>query len=261
MPAPRQLAALAALIALPACASGPASPSAPTVADPLPACAAYAGEPDVYGFCVRRQAALIRDAEDARALCATLPTAADKACRTAWVEERIHSPNVPARATLLAMCADAPDCAFNLIEALPSGTVFDKLDECQNYTGPYVNDCVGHMLQRWVMARPDEAEVPRVTEAAAAFPEQLGAFIALLRTCQGKVLDGVPGAAAAEAVGCPSNPVAQRRCIELMVQYRAEPPMCNYPHSDVIPPPPRGDPPPSAPPGGSPLPLPPSPPG
>lgn len=226
MPAARSLPALAAVICLAGCAgAGPVA----QVDDPIPACAAYVADADVYAFCVRREAARVVDEAGARALCATLDPAGDRACRAAWVEERLRLPSAPPREVVMGMCADVPDCAFSTMEALPVGSAVDKIGECERYTGPYVTDCVGHVLQRWVMAGPPDEEIDAVFAAAAAYPVQLGSFAALLRSCQGRKVEGPLIPAEAERVGCPAEPQAQKACLDLMANYARTPPQCSYP--------------------------------
>lgn len=210
-------------------------------------CAAYADRPEVYAFCVRREAASL-DLAAAKAKCDTLPARAGEECRKAWVEERIHAPNATPKQDLLSMCAGSADCGFNVIELYPEPDPLAQIAACKALAGAFTPDCVGHTLQRWQLSEPAEETIAPMIAATAEWPDRMGHFVGVLRYCQGQRVAPDAPASAARTVGCPDVPMAAQRCLEAVKQSATMPTQCaqQAKPSEPPPPPPQVRPPPPA---------------
>lgn len=210
-------------------------------------CSVYAARPEVYAFCVRREAAHL-DLAAAKARCDALPAGDAEECRKAWVEERIHAPNATPKQDLLTMCSGSHDCGFNVIELYPEADPIAQIAACKAVAGEFTADCVGHTLQRWQLSVPAEESVGPMIAATAEWPDRQGHFVGVLRYCQGKrVAPDAPSAAAKEA-GCPDDALASQRCLEALKQSALMPTQCaqQAKPSEPPPPPPQERPPPPA---------------
>lgn len=172
------------ILLLLACAGGAVDappPSADRVSGP---CAEHVAMPDVYGYCLTREARTTRDGAAMTGLCERAG-AWEGECRQAWVIEQRRSGRETDADVLLAACGSDADCAFEHLDAAPQGDVLAQIDRCEAHVRPYYLDCTAHALTRWVRGGATAEEAERLRVRLAAFPETIGPYLARAGTCYG----------------------------------------------------------------------------
>ena len=158
------------------------TPSLPPVVDnPLPACLDYVTDADTYGYCVYKQAATLADIESVHTYCPQSGSWQED-CQQTWVIE--HKEAYPLE-TLMNVCGQNADCAFELLDSKPHEDVLMQVELCIRHAGRYRHDCVMHAIQRWYFTWPDAEEVSRVAHKRNPFPEQVGTYIGARVACDG----------------------------------------------------------------------------
>lgn len=193
----RAVAALAGLWL--GCAGG-VGPGAGATDVGVPACAAYLGHPETYGYCLYKQAAELPDAAAVERVC---PAAGDweAACRQAFVARWMRPDSGYSTDQLLALCKRAPDCAFELLDFRPMEDTAGQVARCEAHTGPFAEHCVGHALQRWYFTEPDAAGVEAMLALPTKEDRRVAFFVGAVVACRGI---GACGGAPARAAACES---------------------------------------------------------
>ena len=176
----------------------------PNVVDnPLPACIEHAKDAEVYGYCVYKNAKTLPDIKNVNEYCSQAGKWQDD-CRQTWV---IEYRNAYSLETLMEICAQNADCAFQLLDTKPHPDLLEQVPLCIRYADRYRHDCVMHAIQRWYFEWPDAEEIARVANEKNPFPEQIGTFIGARVAC-----DGV-----GTCVGTPEN---KSLCEKYVVEYQ-----------------------------------------
>ena len=142
-------------------------------------CAAWAGQPDVFGYCLTSEAGAT--ALDATAACAGSGTW-QEACQDAWVTARLGGEL--GIAELLSACA-SDDCRFQVLDARPT-ELREQVARCEAHAGVHEEDCVRHALSAWLASRPDATAVANLQEALHERPLLAGRHAAAAIACHGE---------------------------------------------------------------------------
>ncbi len=182
----------------------PSSAPAPTAPPPANACAAYMPWPRSHAVCLTRAVVSVVDAKEAIALC---DQGAAVGCRHAWAVA--HAGGAAARPIdeLLAVCGPDADCAMEVFELVPSADTPTRLRLCADHAGAYLDDCVGHAMERWWHRGPTASDVAVIVEGEWAVPETVGSWVAVAVECAGV---GTCGVRPVLAVTCERRRVAIR---------------------------------------------------
>lgn len=105
---------------------------------------------------------------------------------------------------LLEACGPSAACTLQQLDAHPDLDVLVQLARCEARTGPYVNDCAAHAIQRWARGYPDAAEVDRVVVATHKYAVQVGTFVGMVVACAPAGPVAGPAAASGRAA-CPGG--------------------------------------------------------
>gem|GEM_PF-1228985 len=152
----------------------------------LPQCARYQDkDPDLYGYCIYKYAGGFPTIEDVNDQCSKAGKwEAD--CRHAWVAGRMARSSGVDMDTLLGVCADNADCAFELLDFRPSNEVTVQMKRCLKHTGPHADDCTSHAMQRWYLTKPTAKDVAFVLEFETPYFDKVGYWVGAVVQCQGK---------------------------------------------------------------------------
>ena len=156
-------------------------PLQPVVDNPLPVCLDYVTDAETYGYCVYKNAATLPDIGSVNTYCPQAGSWQDD-CKQTWVME--HKDAHPLE-TLMEVCAQNADCAFELLDSKPHDDVLVQVELCIRHADRYRHDCVMHAIQRWYFTWPDAEEVSRVAQERNPFPEQVGTYIGARVACDG----------------------------------------------------------------------------
>lgn len=202
------------ILALLACQGEPEHIGVATVESTLAACATYTDMPDVYGVCLVKQVNVLRDVADVHRVCSSAG-AWENECRHTWVGEQVRMRHNVPRSVLLEACGSSEDCAFQILDTQAEGDVDSQLRLCETRVATYLNDCVGHTLERWVLERkPDLVEGQRVIDAEPGYAEAVGRALGRAAACQ-------------RTFECGSTPdVAWTACRSAAAELAADPRRC-----------------------------------
>ena len=81
-------------------------------------------------------------------------------------------------------CGGFSDCAFEVIDALPSQDVNIQLERCHRYVIADRKDCISHAMQRWLNTSPTEKEVSAFLERDPYYTNEVMYFVAEHNYCQ-----------------------------------------------------------------------------
>ena len=172
------------ILALLACQGEPGHTGVATADTTLAACAPYADLPEVQGVCLIERVNVLRDVADVHRVCSSAG-AWEKECRHTWVSEQVRMQHDVPRSVLLSACGPSEDCAFQILDTQAEGDVNSQLRLCETRVSSYLDDCVGHTLERWVLERkPDLVEGQRVIDAEPAYAEAVGRALGRASACQ-----------------------------------------------------------------------------
>lgn len=147
-----------------------------------PVCAPYQDEPEVFGYCLYKVAGGLPSVELLDAMCSQAGDwEAD--CRHAWVAGNMKDPEVPLE-TLIEACGGNADCTFELIDMRVSDDVVEQIERCQRWVLPYLDDCVGHAMQRWYLTKPDAEEHARLANTVLPGADRVGHFLGANVACR-----------------------------------------------------------------------------
>ena len=92
--------------------------------------------------------------------------------------------------TLLDVCGDNAECAFELLEFRSEPDLETQLKLCIDYTGPFVQDCMGHAVQHWWIEDRTREELLAAAhwELAEPYPETMGYWFAASVACDERVV-------------------------------------------------------------------------
>lgn len=187
----RRLRGLTGAALLVACGADPAAPPDPSTppgpdAPPLvdgvsPKCVAYKGT-EAFGYCIYRYAGGLPDIPTVKTVCAQAGEWEGR-CRHAWASGRMSANSGFTTEELLDLCGPSPDCAFQVIDFRPDPSIDRQMALCEQVTGPFAQDCVGHALQSWWMAGVTAEELARVIALPSRFPDRLGFWAGAVVGC------------------------------------------------------------------------------
>ena len=197
---------------------------APAALDPVGPCAAYAGT-STEGFCLARAAGTAATPSSLDAYCARAGEWA-RDCRQAFVRARLRE-GAQDRDALLAWCADAPDCALEVLELRAAPTWPEQRALCLAWAGPFTTDCLTHALGRWATGPLAEGDLAQIAEDYEPDATLVGRWMGAVVACR--------------AIGaCPSAGPTAAACAEGQATLTAEPGRCpRAPSGPAGAPPPR----------------------
>jgi hypothetical protein len=179
----------------------------------LPQCSHYEDQdPDLYGYCVYKYAGGFTSIEQVDIQCGRAGKWEDD-CRHAWVAGRMAKSSGVAMETLLEVCADNADCAFELLDFRPSNEVTVQMQRCNDHAGEHAGDCTRHAMQRWYYTKPNEKEVLRIGEFATPHFDKVGYWLAAVVACQG-------------TGQCPENDKSGKFCTSTVATFERTPTAC-----------------------------------
>lgn len=152
------LGALAACVALVVTSASIAPEEASPPRTSIPACARYVEYDSAYDVCVTEYARNM-SAAGMEAACAT--ASRRDVCRSVWATSALGSASASIERRIEACGADE-DCRFDILDHADAGTVDEQIALCMVHVRTYAADCVGHVMERWRLHRPDPAEVARL---------------------------------------------------------------------------------------------------
>lgn len=85
---------------------------------------------------------------------------------------------------LMSVCADNPDCTFEVLDFRPSNEVTVQMDRCVKWAGRFAADCVSHAMQRWYLTQPAADDVARVARVQTRYPDKVGYWVAASVQCR-----------------------------------------------------------------------------
>jgi len=185
-------------------------------------CGRFEADPELAQYCAYLD---VQDEEDPEAVIAGCQASGpwEQACRGEWVgtwgrgQTRFDVP------TLLRVCGENHDCAFDVLEVHASGDVLVEVDACERHTGPHASDCVGHSLNRWLARQPDADQVARLAALDTPHAEAVGGAVAHAVFCLG-------------AGTCAGSESVTAHCERSVEALKNRPGSC--PETDAPPPPP-----------------------
>ena len=205
--------------------SGAAGPAAPAAATPgsvatvdregsgIPQCDNYRTMPgDAFGYCLYKVAGGLPDVASVERVCGLAEEWEDE-CRHAWVAGKMNEDSAYDMDTLLGVCGENADCAFELLDFRPAELIDTQLERCRLHAREHADNCTGHAMQRWLLAGVDAEEVARVAAMPSAFPRKVGFWVAASVQC-----DGVGS--------CEGNPAVQAACEGQAEAFRRKPHAC-----------------------------------
>lgn len=139
---------------------------------------------DAYGYCLYKVAGGLPDVASVERVCGLAESWEDE-CRHAWVAGKMNEDSPYDMETLLGVCGDNADCAFELLDFRPADLIDTQLERCRLYAREHADNCTGHAMQRWWHAGVDAEEVARVAAMPTAFPRKVGFWIAASVQCDG----------------------------------------------------------------------------
>ena len=171
------------------------APPAPTAAGPvatvdraasgIPQCDNYRTMPgDAFGYCLYKVAGGLPDVASVERVCA-LAEEWEEECRHAWVAGKMNEDSPYDMDTLLGVCGENADCAFELLDFRPAERIDTQLERCRLFAMEHADNCTGHAMQRWLLAGVDAEEVARVAAMPSAFPRKVGFWVAASVQCDG----------------------------------------------------------------------------
>jgi len=164
--------------------TGLADTTAQMPASGIPQCDGYRAIPETYGYCLYKVAGGLPDVASVNRVCDLAGDWEDE-CRHAWVAGKMNAASPYAMDTLLEVCGDNADCAFELLDFRPAELIDDQLERCRLHAGVHADNCTGHAMQRWKLQGVDAAEVARVAAMPTAFPRKVGFWVAVSVQCDG----------------------------------------------------------------------------
>ena len=141
----------------------------------LPDCAAYAGDATAFEFCAYQSVGREPTLQGAREICA-LSGPWESDCAESWAASGQHC-ELPLE-ELLDLCPQET-CRFAVLDTCPSGEVLAQIDLCEAHAGRFARDCVGHALQRWLMAQPTGDEAGQLMARSSYNASVIGAWAGL----------------------------------------------------------------------------------
>jgi len=139
----------------------------------------YAGDDELFGFCMKDMYVGISDPDEAIELCAaTGRWEAD--CRHSWVAARRDEGDLD---TLVRVCGDE-DCTLEVLDFRQDGDLDAELERCRDHLNDMLHHCVGHSYQRWALRSMDVEELERVKSRANGEPG-VAQIIGKVVGCQG----------------------------------------------------------------------------
>ncbi len=175
-------------------------------------CARFAGQASLETYCAYLAALEIGDPVEALAACSRSGEW-ELSCRGEWVALWSRHDRGIDTGSLLEVCGDNHDCAFDLIESRPSGDTVLDIGRCEKNAGPYAQDCVKHMLNLWLAAEPEGAEIARLAAIQTPHAREVGQAVAYCLSCRG--------------VGaCEGSPEVTAQCERAVEDFKRQPERC-----------------------------------
>jgi hypothetical protein len=145
-------------------------------------CRKYAS-PEIFSYCIYQKSEHLTSLEDVQYYC-TLTGEWEEACRHVWGAKMVRAERGLTFNQLMEGCAGFSDCAFEILDALPSKEVQKQINLCVQYVEADQKDCIGHAMQRWVNSDPTRLEVNAFLEEHNHHTPETLHFIALISLCR-----------------------------------------------------------------------------
>ena len=120
-------------------------------------CRKYVSE-EIFSYCIYQKSEHLSTLEDVHYYC-PMTKGWEEACRHVWGAKLVRQGRGLDFEELMDGCAGFSDCAFEILDALPSKKVLTQLDLCIRYVKADQKDCISHTMQRWINTRPSKKEL------------------------------------------------------------------------------------------------------
>ena len=165
-------------------ATGPRQQAAHVaLSDALSSCSEYRQE-DVFAYCIYQKAEYLETLEEVEHHC-PLAKKWEESCRHTWGAKRARNPQGLSFSQLIEGCAGFSDCAFEVIDALPSKDIHVQLKRCHDYVVADNKDCVSHAMQSWLNKKPSKEAVRTFMDKEAYLSDTAILLLAQEDFCQG----------------------------------------------------------------------------
>lgn len=174
------------LVCLLGCSHTEPDPHAParTAEEVRARCAAYDRTGSVAEYCAYRLISSVESVTDVLSLCGVDGTWS-AACRTAWVEPRLHPLSGVDQAVLMQACGADADCALDVLDHRPL-PLRQQLEACAAAAGANLRHCVSHAVSRWREAGGQEPTLEALLADPGPAPTLLGEYVAEVVVCDGR---------------------------------------------------------------------------
>lgn len=181
-------------------------PPARTAEEVRASCAVYDQTGSVSEYCAYRLVSSVESVADVLSLCGEGGMWSG-ACRTAWVEPRLHPDSGVDRAVLMQACGTDADCTLDVLDHRPL-PLRDQLEACATAAGANLRHCVSHAVSRWREGGGQEPTLEALLADPGPAPALLGEYLAEAVVCDGR---GRCGGAPAVAEACTARAEVLRR--------------------------------------------------
>lgn len=105
------------------------------------------------------------------------------ACRSSWVEPRLHPNSGASTDTLHAACGDDEDCQLDVLDHRPLHPVRAQLDACSAWAPHNLRHCTSHAIDRWRESGPSADAIAALAADPGPGPRDLGMALAEVVVC------------------------------------------------------------------------------
>lgn len=145
-------------------------------------CRKYAS-PEIFSYCIYQKSEHLTTLKDVQYYCA-LTGKWEEACRHVWGAKMVRADRGLTFKHLMEGCAGFSDCAFEILDALPSKEVQKQITLCVQYVEADQSDCIGHAMQRWSNSDPPSTAVAQFLEENPHHTPATIHYVALMSLCR-----------------------------------------------------------------------------
>ena len=122
-------------------------------------CREYADK-EVFSYCIYQKAGFLDSVDDVEYYC-SMAGKWEEGCRHTWGAKMVRSHQNMSFDDFMKGCGGFSDCAFEIIDAIPSKDIDVQLSRCQRYVIADRQDCIRHAMQRWINTTPSKQDFVR----------------------------------------------------------------------------------------------------
>ena len=182
------------------------------------ACRKYSSK-ETFSYCIYQKAENLETLEDVHYYC-PLTQQWEESCRQIWGAKLVRKEQKLSFEDLMDGCAGFSDCAFEILDAVPSKEVLKQLDLCLQYVRADQKDCISHAMQRWTNTGPNKQEVLRFMSENPYHTMDTLYFIGLYDYCHSL---GV----------CEGESNNEKKCRQVKKKLRSDPNLCRGSWGDM----------------------------